>query len=148
MDTATANNTQAQQAQGCETAQATEQHKWLQRLVGEWTMQGTMSMPDGSTMESTGTEKVKPLGELWIIGVMKSSMSEDHDMDARLTIGYNSAKGTFEGNFVASMMDFQWIYSSGELSADNKTLTLNCVGPNMLPGAAPGSTANYRDVIE
>ena len=145
MDT---NNTgaQATDAQDCHSAQPTDNHRWLQRIVGDWKMQGTMSMPDGSTMESTGTEKVEALGELWVIGVMRSSMSAEGEMDARLTIGYNSAKGTFEGNFVASMMDFQWIYSSGELVGN--TLTLNCVGPNMLPGAEPGSTTNYRDVVE
>jgi hypothetical protein len=145
MDTS---NAQANQAEGCgPMAQATEQHKWLLQIVGDWTMSGTMSMPDGSTMESTGTEKVEALGELWVIGTMRSTMPGDGgEADSRLTIGYNSAKGSFEGNFVASMMDFQWIYSSGELVGN--TLTLNCVGPNMMPGAEPGSTTNYRDVVE
>src|SRR5688500_15009777 len=97
------NNTAAQatENQGCgPMAQPTDNHRWLQQLVGNWKMQGTMSMPDGSTMESTGTEKVEALGELWVIGAMRSSMSAEGEMDARLTIGYNGAKGTFEGNFV------------------------------------------------
>jgi hypothetical protein len=63
-----------------------------------------------------------------------------------MQLGYNTAKGAFEGSFIADMMDFQWVYERGQL--EGNTLTLHCVGPNMAPGAEPGSTSNYRDVIE
>ena len=144
----TNNAAQAAENQDCHNTQATEQHKWLQRLIGEWTMESDMSMPDGSKSSSTGSEKVLALGELWIISEMKSSMPGGGEMDGRMQVGYNTGRATFTGSFIADMMDFMWIYDSGELSADTKTLTLHCVGPNMAPGAEPGSTANYRDVIE
>ncbi|MDQ3023700.1 MAG: DUF1579 domain-containing protein [bacterium] len=141
-------NAQATEPQGCETVAATEQHKWLQQLVGEWTIESSMKMPDGSDAESTGKEKGHALGELWIIAKLRSGMPGGGEMDGRFQLGYNVGRGTFTGSFIANMMDFMWVYESGELSADKKTLTLNCVGPDMSPGAAPGSTANYRDVIE
>jgi hypothetical protein len=141
------NAAQANENQDCsQPMQPTAQHQWLQQLVGEWTMDSEMTMPDGSKSSSTGTEKVIPLGKLWIIAKMRSGMGDGNQMDGRMQVGYNGGKGTFEGSFIADMMDFQWVYSSGELEGD--TLTLRCVGPNMAPGAEPGSTSNYRDVIE
>lgn len=144
----TNNAAQATEQQNCENVAATEQHKWLQQLVGEWTIESSMKLPDGSDAASTGTEKVLALGDLWIIAKMRSGMPGGGEMDGRFQIGYNVGKSTFNGTFIANMMDFMWVYDSGELSADKKTLTLNCIGPDMSPGAAPGSTANYRDVIE
>jgi hypothetical protein len=105
-----------------------------------------MTMPDGSTSTGTGRETYTALGELWVIGAMMAPMPDGTPMDARTTLGYNATKGTFEGSFHASCMDSQWVYHSGELNGN--TLTLNCVGPNMAPGAEPGSTCNYQDIFE
>jgi hypothetical protein len=143
MDTTSA---QATENQGYENVQATDNHRWLQQMVGEWTFTSKMTMPDGSQSESSGTEKVLALGELWIIGKMHGGMPGGGEMDGRIQIGYNTGRQTFTGTFIADSMDFMWVYESGEL--EGNTLTLHCVGPNMAPGAEPGSTANYRDVVE
>ncbi len=42
------------------------------------------------------------------------------------------------------MSSHLWKYV-GELSADGKTMTLNCTGPSF---AVDGETAPYRDIIE
>src|SRR3954471_16418852 len=101
------NTAQATEQQNCgEQMQATPQHKWLQQLVGEWTMESTMTMPDGSSSQSSGKEKVLALGELWIISEMQSGMPGGGEMDGRIQLGYNTGKGTFQGSFIADMMDF------------------------------------------
>lgn len=147
MDTTTTTQPQATEQEMCgPMAQPTDQHRWLQQFVGEWTIESTMSMPDGSSMTGSGTETYHALGELWVIGKMKAPMPDGTPMDARTTLGYNATRGTFEGSFVASCMDNMWVYTSGELSGN--TLTLNCVGPSMAPGAEPGATANYQDIFE
>jgi hypothetical protein len=126
-------------------SEPTEQHKWLQQFVGEWTVESTMMMPDGSSMTGTGRETVTTLGELWVIGAMTAGMPGGGEMQSRLTLGFNSAKGKFEGTFIATMMDMQWVYE-GSLSGN--VLTLDCVGPNMMPGVEPGTMANYQDIYE
>ena len=59
-------------------------------------------------------------------------------------LGYDVSFKEYRGFFIASMSSHLWKYDC-ELSADGKTMTMNCVGPNMFKD---GETANYRDTIE
>ena len=50
-------------------AKPQKEHKWLEKLVGEWTSVAEMSMSPGEPpMKFNGTETVRPLGGLWILG--------------------------------------------------------------------------------
>jgi hypothetical protein len=64
-------------------------------------------------------------------------------MDYRTGLGFDVTFKEYRGFWLASMSSHLWKYT-GELSADRKTMTLNCVGPNMMGEGE----ANYRDVIE
>ena len=121
------------------------EHQWLQKLVGEWRIESEMMMgPDQPKMKSQGTETVKSLGGLWAFGEGKSTMPNGAAMESRYALGYDVSFKEYRGCWFASVSSHLWKYV-GELSADGKVMTLNCVGPNM---TKDGETANYRDVIE
>ncbi|MDX2152004.1 MAG: DUF1579 family protein [Bryobacteraceae bacterium] len=124
------------------TAVPQEQHQWLHRLVGEWTFEGEAVMgPDQPPMKSTGSETVRSLGGLWVMGEGTGN-TPGGAMQSVITLGYDPARKRFSGTFIASCMTHLWIYD-GELNGD--VLTLSCEGPAMTPGAP---NAPYKDVIE
>jgi hypothetical protein len=121
------------------------EHKWLQRLVGNWTFEGECSMgPDQPPMKNNGTELVKPLGELWTVGHMSGEVPGSGMSRSIMTLGYDPQKKRFVGTFVASMMTYLWIYN-GALDASGTTLILDCEGPSF---AEEGKLAKYQDIIE
>ena len=121
------------------------EHQWLQQLVGEWRVESDMKMgPDQPLQKSTGTESVKNLGGLWAFGEGIVNMPDGSAMNHAFALGYDVSFKEYRGCWFASMSSHLW-KNVGELSADGKVMTLNCVGPNM---TKDGETANYRDVIE
>lgn len=121
------------------------EHQWLQKLVGEWRVQSEMNMgPDKPAMTSEGTESVKSVGGLWAFSEGESNMPDGSSMTLYATLGYDVSFKEYRGCWFASMSSHLW-KQTGTLSADGKTMTLDCVGPHM---EKDGETANYRDVIE
>lgn len=122
-----------------------EHHKWLEQLVGSWTVESEMGGEGMPPMKATGTDTVRSLGGRWVICELKSEMPGMGAMQAVLTIGYDSETGKYQGTWVDTVSDLLWIYE-GTLDATGKILTLEAEGPNMMDPAA-GRT-RYRDVIE
>jgi hypothetical protein len=121
------------------------EHRWLQRLVGEWTYESDASMgPDAPPEKCDGTESVSSLGGLWVLCEGHSQMSGGIPATTLMTLGYDPQKKRFIGTFVGSMMTHMWVYE-GELDETEQVLTLNTVGPDF---STPGKMANYKDVIE
>lgn len=121
------------------------EHEWLQQLVGEWRIATEMMMgPDQPKQNSAGTESVKSLGGLWAVGEGNGKMPDGTDYTYYSALGYDVSFKEYRSCFFVSNSSHLWKYA-GELSADGKSMTLNCVGPNMVKD---GETANYRDVIE
>ena len=126
-------------------AQPQREHRWLQKLVGEWTYEHEARMgPDQPPMKSTGTESVRSLGDLWVVGESQGSMPDGGPATMIITLGYDPQKGRFVGTFVGSMMTNLWIYD-GELDRSERVLTLEADGPSFTD---PSATAKYRDVVE
>jgi Protein of unknown function (DUF1579) len=124
-------------------AEPREEHKWLQKLVGEWTYESEMTMePDQPPQTGTGAESVRALGELWVLLEGRGDLSGG-DISI-ITLGYDPEKNRFVGTFIGSTMTYLWLYD-GELDAAGKVLTLYAEGPSML---GDGTTAKYQDVIE
>ncbi len=120
-------------------------HQWLHRLVGEWATESEMHMgPDQPMMKSTGSEVVHMFGDLWAFADGKTQMPDDSGMEYKVALGYDVSFKEYRGCWFATMSSHLWKYV-GTLSQDGKTMTLNCVGPNM---TKDGETSNYRDVIE
>ncbi|MBC8114992.1 MAG: DUF1579 domain-containing protein, partial [Candidatus Saccharimonas sp.] len=119
------------------------EHQWLQKLVGEWTVEGECSMgPDQPPSKMTGREVVRSLGGLWTVG--EGEMSDGGTCDSIMTLGYDPQSKRFVGTFIASMMTHLWPYN-GSLDAAGKVLTLDSEGPSP---AADGTMAKYQDIIE
>ena len=122
--------------------QPTEQHAWLQQLVGEWDVRSEATM-GAETMVVEGTETVATFGDLWIVsdGVMDFGGME---VAARMTLGYDPAKEFFGGTWVGSVHDDLWVYR-GQLDHGRKVLVLETEGPHF---SDPRERARYRDTIE
>jgi hypothetical protein len=126
-------------------AQPQKEHQWLQRLVGEWTCEMEATMEPGKPAEkSTGTESVRSLGGLWIVGDGQGEMPGGGAATMVLTLGYDPQKQRFVGTWVGSMMTNLWVYE-GTLDAAERVLTLNAEGPSM---SGDGKMAKYQDRIE
>jgi hypothetical protein len=127
-----------------------EHHKWLDQLVGNWTVESEMMMgPDTPPVKSTATDTVRSLDGRWIIGEMKGEMPAamgGGKVTAIITLGYDAEKGKYQGTWIDSMHDLLWVYT-GTLDATGKILTLEAEGPNMMD-PADKSKMKYRDVIE
>src|SRR5690349_22514050 len=121
-----------------------KEHRWLDRLVGEWTSESECSMgPDQPVMKTQGVEVVRSLGGLWIVAEGEGEMSDGGAAKSIMSIGYDPQSKRYVGTFIASMMSHLWIYN-GSLDAAEKVLTLDADGPDF----AGKSTAKYKDSIE
>jgi hypothetical protein len=122
-------------------AEPQAEHKWLQRLVGEWTYEGEATGPDGYTDKPNGTESVRSIGGLWVVAEGQGEMGGTPSTSI-MTLGFDTEKKKFVGTWLGSGMTNLWIYE-GTLKGD--VLTLDCEGPAF---DSPGKTAKYQDVIE
>jgi hypothetical protein len=122
-----------------------KEHDWLRQLVGEWTFESQCSGEPGKPAETfRGSETVKALGELWIIGEGRGEMPGGDTGHMRITLGFDPARDRFVGTWIGSMMTHLWIYE-GRLDADGRILTLDAEGPSF---TGDGTLAKYQDVIE
>jgi Protein of unknown function (DUF1579) len=137
--------TQQTPAESMMNAQPQKEHRWLLRLVGDWTYESDLIMEPGKDpMKCTGTESVRSLGDLWILGEGTIEMPGGGPATTLLTLGYNPETKRFVGTWVGSMMTHMWVYD-GELDSTEKILTLSAEGPDF---ETPGKTAKYKDVVD
>jgi len=122
-----------------------KEHRWLHKLVGEWTCEIETTMEPGTPpVKSTATDCVRSLGGLWVLAEGQGEMPGCGPVTSLMTLGYDPQRKRFVGTFIASMMTHLWIYD-GALNAAETVLTLEAEGPSM---AGDGKMAKYRDVIE
>jgi hypothetical protein len=123
-------------------SEAQAEHRWLQRLVGEWSYEADMeSGPGEPPVRDTGTESVRSLGGVWVVC---EGHSDDGTSNTIMTLGYDPEKKRFTGTYVGSMMTFLWLYD-GELEPGDTRLALYSDGPSFVE---EGKMARYRDTIE
>ena len=122
-----------------------KEHRWLQKLVGEWVYESNASLgPDAPPEKCDGTESVRSLGELWVLCDGHAEMTGGIPATTLMTLGYDPQKKRFIGTFIGSMMTHMWVYE-GELDETEQVLTLSTVGPDF---SNTGKMGNYKDVIE
>lgn len=127
-----------------EIPQPQAEHKWLQKLVGQWTFEHECSMgPDQPPMKNAGTETVRSLGGLWTIGEGVGEIPGGGSSVSIMTLGYNPATQKFVGSFIASVMTHFWPYE-GTLDLAKNTLTLDSEGPSFTD---ENKTVKYQDII-
>jgi Protein of unknown function (DUF1579) len=134
-----------------ETQQATptfaepqDEHRWLQKLVGEWTSEFEAEMPSAPPTTFKGSEVFRSLGDLWVLGEAEGESPGGGTDRSIITLGYDPEKQKFVGTFVGSTMTHLWIYE-GTLDAAKKILTLEAEGPDM---SEEGRMTKYQDIHE
>jgi hypothetical protein len=126
-------------------AEPQKEHRWLHRLVGEWTYQSDVpAQPGQAAAKVTGSESVRSLGGLWVLAEGQGQMPGLGPATTLMTLGYDPEKKRYVGTWIGSMMTHLWIYD-GELDAAERVLTLHSEGPSV---AGDGKMAQYKDVIE
>ena len=126
-------------------AEPQKEHQWLQQLVGEWTSEAECSMGPGQpSTKSYGTERVRMVGGLWMVGEGQGEMPGGGTATMIMTLGYDPQKKKYLGTWIGSMMTHMWHYD-GEMDASGRILTLSAEGPSM---AGDGTMAKYQDIIE
>ena len=127
-----------------EMGKMTEQHRWLHQLEGDWLCETEMVMgPDQPSMRSTGRDRVRKIGDFWIIAEGETDDADRGPSRMVMTLGFDPQRERFCGTFVHSMMSYLWQYD-GTLDVTRKVLTLASTGPSM---TGDGSMARYHDVI-
>ena len=121
-----------------------KEHRWLQKLVGEWTSEVEAAEPGKPAETCKGTERVRSLGGLWIVAEGQGEMPGGGTATMLMTLGYDPQAKRFVGTWVGSMMTHMWVYD-GALDAAERVLSLHAEGPDM---SVEGKTAKYKDVIE
>lgn len=126
-------------------AEPQAEHAWLQKFVGEWVYEHRASMQPGEPEQTfRGTERVRSLGGLWVVGESEGEMPGGGEARMIITVGYDPAKGCYVGSWVGSMMANMWVYR-GELDESRRVLSLHSEGPSF---ADPTKTSQYKDVVE
>jgi len=126
-------------------AEPQKEHQWLQQLVGEWTSEAECSMGPGQpSTKSYGTERVRMVGGVWMVGEGQGEMPGGGTATMIMTLGYDPQKKKYLGTWIGSMMTHMWHYD-GEMDASGRILTLSAEGPSM---AGDGTMAKYQDIIE
>ncbi|WP_423200071.1 MULTISPECIES: DUF1579 domain-containing protein [unclassified Cupriavidus] len=129
--------------------EATPEHRWLAKLVGNWIAEGEVRMePDAPPQKWQMPEQVNAIGDVWVQGRAEGEMPGCGHGVTMMTLGYDPARKHFVGTFIGSMMTHMWVYE-GDLEADGRTLTLRADGPAFSPDGkvVEGKMAKYRDVI-
>lgn len=124
--------------------EAGEEHRWLQRLVGEWRYACEMACEPGQPAQiCEGSERVRKLGELWVLCEGEGDMPDGGRAAMLMTLGFDPQRGRFVGSWIGSMMTWMWRYD-GQLDGGRRVLTLDTEGPSF---TAEGKLANYQDII-
>lgn len=128
-----------------ESAEPLDEHRWLQRLCGEWTWESECSMGPGEPpMKVDGRESVRSFGGLFVIAEGRSNLG-GAETQTVMTLGYDPRIGRFVGTFMASSMTELWRYE-GSLDPARRVLTLDTEGPDF--SGDPAGRAKYQDIIE
>ncbi|KUG21145.1 hypothetical protein ASZ90_009107 [hydrocarbon metagenome] len=126
-------------------AEPQREHRWLQKLVGEWTAEiEAMMAPGQPPVKFSGTESVRSIGGLWVLAEGRSELPRGGSTTSIMLLGYDPQKRRYVGTNIGSMMPYFWVYS-GSLDPDERVLTLDTEGPGM---TAEGKMTQYKDVIE
>ncbi|HEX2101658.1 MAG TPA: DUF1579 domain-containing protein, partial [Candidatus Synoicihabitans sp.] len=126
-------------------AKPQKEHAWLQKLLGKWTFETEcLGEPGQPTQKFRGTDNVKAVGELWVIGEGEGDSPGGGTAKMMLTLGFDPKRNRFVGTWLGSMMTHLWLYE-GELDAAERVLTLNSEGPSF---GDPNKLAKYQDIIE
>ncbi|MGH7501786.1 MAG: DUF1579 domain-containing protein [Longimicrobiales bacterium] len=127
-------------------AEPQKEHRWLEKLVGDWTYEMEAPPEPGKPVETFGgTEHVRSLDGLWFIAEGEGEMPGSEPATSIMTLGYDPKQKRYVGTWIGSMMTHLWVYDNGQLDGAGRVLTLEAEGPTM---SGDGGMTRYKDVIE
>ena len=127
-------------------AEPQKEHHWLQKLVGEWVVEGDATEPGKPPVSMKWTETVRSLGGVWVLCEGRGEMPEGGGPATTvMTLGFDPRTGRYVGTWVGSMMTHLWVYD-GTVDASGNVLTLDTEGPDFAGGGK--ALTKYKDVIE
>jgi hypothetical protein len=119
-----------------------QEHDWLQRLVGVWATQTEFESAPGDTPQD-GTETVRSIDGLWVIAESEAS-SPAGVRTAVMTLGFDPAKGRIVGTNIGMGLPNLWVYD-GTFAEGGRVLLLESEGPSL---DEEGKTCRYLDRLE
>ena len=121
----------------------TKEHRWLDNLVGEWSVEGEAHLEPGKPpVKFAGTERVRRVGGFWTTSDYSGEFLGEA-FTGVFTIGYDPAQSSFVATWIDSNQSHLWQYK-GSLDAAGRTLTLEGEGPCCVE---QGKTVTWRDAI-
>jgi hypothetical protein len=121
------------------------EHQWLRQLVGEWTYESlTVAGCGQPTARSSGSERVRALGDYWVVAEGQGEVPGCGPATTIMTLGFDAHRKRYVGSWVGSMMSHRWIYD-GAIDASGRVLTRDAEGPGL---SGDGKLAMYQDIIE
>jgi hypothetical protein len=123
-------------------SEQTDQHRWLMQMVGSWTYESSCAGPDGESMSMRGVERVRALGDLWVVCEGEGKAPDDSVFTWLMVLGFDPRKGKFVGSWTGSPMSAMFVY---EGERDGARVPLDTTGPRM---DDPTKTGRYQDEVE
>ena len=81
-----------------------KEHRWLEGLVGEWTYESKPYAVAGQEpTKFTGSESVRSLGGLWVVGEGQSEMPGGGPAQTVITLGFDPDRKRFVGTWVGEI---------------------------------------------
>jgi len=121
------------------TPQASDEHRWLHRMIGRWTATPGQGCPGGQSW----TEEVRAVGDIWVVAEASGEGPDGTPMATIVQLGHDPDKGRYVGTWIGSMMNHMWLYT-GQVDKSGNRLVLDCEGPDC---ADPSRTARYQDIV-
>ena len=129
---------------GARTQELSEEHQWLQRIVGDWSATTEARLgPDTDPVHTESSESIRGIGNLWILSE-GSAIADGQPFTSIFTLGYDPLQNAFVATWVDSVQTRLWSYT-GRLDPTGTVLTLEADGPSF---SDPSKLTKYRETIE
>jgi len=126
-----------------EMPKPTKEHEALKQFAGEWDVTGKASLPNGESMETSGTESARMIGDFWVMGEHKANFM-GMPFTGIMTLGYDAVQKKYVGTWVDSSNGHMWKYV-GSFDEAGKVLTLDTEGPCPMKN---NQIVKMQDVVE
>lgn len=121
------------------------EHRWLRQFLGDWAYESSPVAGPGETTETfTGTERVRAVGDLWVVAEGEGALPGNESTTTLLTLGFDSQRDSFICTWIGSMMSSLWQYDDIRLDSAANSLTLCADGPGILDQSV---TTRFKDVM-
>jgi hypothetical protein len=106
------------------------EHKFLERLVGQWNFQKQYTPADGSKPQNlgSGTVMAESVGGFFVVARW-SGMVYGGDYRASQSLGYDIKQKKYTGSWIDSTMSYRWELS-GDVDDKSQELTVTTSGPS------------------